>query len=381
MNSQNQHLNHPELPRKPSISDYGYWEWHTAVPCSRDQLIRECSQMRIPDVCLVWTPEFETFVPAAQVPFLQEALKRKLYRSLFLGFGAGICSLLFGILLAYLFVDHVTDLLLGKHVILLLYMIIFGIGPIVYSINKIIHFEKSLRINNEAIFFQASTERLAVRKRFSETLVYCSVIVFLGLLQFPFGLGNTIERGGLMRAAVVSGEYWRMLTCAFLHGGLVHLFMNSWVLLSLGRFLELLCGRSYLAIVYCLSILGSSLASALILGDKLSIGASGGIMGLFGFIAVLGFRMKAYLPPNFMKNIGVNIAAIAVIGLAGYHFIDNAAHAGGLITGAILGLILIPEGQRGFPLQQTKTLIRLGIISDVILLSGACITLLLIITR
>ena len=378
----NDHYNNnlsPRLPVKPSISEYGYWEWNKAVPCSREQLIVECSQLRVPDICLVWTPEFETFVPVAQVSYLQAALRNKFKRSIIVNLVSGVFNFLFALLLGFLFVEDIRDMLMGENVFILLWMVLFGITPIAVGINQVIHFKRSLRVDSETMFFRAETESRAVGKRFSETIVYCIVIVILGLLQMPYGLAETIEAGGLIRSAVMGGEYWRVLTCAFLHGGMIHLLMNSWVLLSLGRFMEMLCGRSYLALVYLCSILGSSVASMMILGDKLSIGASGGIMGLFGFIAVMGIRMKSYLPPKFMKSILVNISAIAVIGLIGYRFIDNAAHAGGLITGALLGLMIIPKGQRGFPLQQPRYLIKLGIAAEIVLMTAAVITFFLII--
>jgi membrane associated rhomboid family serine protease len=96
--------------------------------------------------------------------------------------------------------------------------------------------------------------------------------------------------------------------------------------------------------VFLFSALCAS-AFSLYLTPTTSVGASGGIMGLIGFLAVIGLRRRHVVPRGFLRSIALSIAFTAATGLVAYHFIDNAAHLGGLVGGLMLGAVYV-QSQR-----------------------------------
>ncbi len=145
-----------------------------------------------------------------------------------------------------------------------------------------------------------------------------------------------------------SGEWFRLITPAFVHIGLLHLIMNSYVLWTIGPLVERLYGMSSFLGIYLLSAAGGSLASFINHSLKhdavgASAGASGAIFGLFGVIAVFSFRYRDELPPRFLQALKSGVMpAIAINLLIGFSlkYVDNAAHIGGLLTGALLALVI-----------------------------------------
>lgn len=131
------------------------------------------------------------------------------------------------------------------------------------------------------------------------------------------------------------GEFWRLFTTNFLHFGLVHLAMNSLALWSLGRAVELLFGWGRMLVIYLFAGVAGAVASA-ILGVPMgaSAGASGAIFGLLG--AVIWYRLSSPLGTRIawrplLTTLGLNLA----LGLSLYQVIDNWAHLGGLVGGAL----------------------------------------------
>ncbi len=84
-----------------------------------------------------------------------------------------------------------------------------------------------------------------------------------------------------------------------------------------------------------------SLASCLLMPSVPSVGASGGILGLSGYLIVLAFRRRAQLPSGLGRQLWRGVALTALVGALGYNYIDNAAHLGGLLGGILCGLLLI----------------------------------------
>jgi membrane associated rhomboid family serine protease len=140
-------------------------------------------------------------------------------------------------------------------------------------------------------------------------------------------------------------EYWRILTGATVHGGWLHFLMNSYALLMFGRLFEMLSGRAHLAIVFLLSCVVGGLFSLYFLPDIPSVGASGGIVGLLGYITVYAFRRHRFISPQFRKSLLINIGFLFFFGLVLYNVVDNFGHLGGLLTGATYGIVQIPASE------------------------------------
>lgn len=150
--------------------------------------------------------------------------------------------------------------------------------------------------------------------------------------------------------AVAEGAYWRLLSSVFLHGGALHVANNMVILWLLGELLEKPVGTARLALIYLLTGLGSSLASLAWHTETVSVGASGAIFGLMGATLVLAWRRA--LPADLRGTVVVLVAVTGGLNLL-FGFIlpgvDNAAHLGGLVLGAILGLALSPGLLRQLP--------------------------------
>jgi rhomboid protease GluP len=152
---------------------------------------------------------------------------------------------------------------------------------------------------------------------------------------------SKILEGALVRERVMAGEYWRVITAAFLHGGPDHLIGNLISLYILGLACEHALGLRGMAVVYMVSAIGGSLVS-MAMSPGPSIGASGAIFGLMGAIVLILHRERERIFVRD-KRIGVVIAVWAGYTLllgAFQPMVDNGAHLGGLIAGALAAMIV-----------------------------------------
>jgi rhomboid protease GluP len=179
-------------------------------------------------------------------------------------------------------------------------------------------------------------------------LIAANVVVFVIMAGF-LGAGWVetadmmpyVRYGANNGAATTDGEWWRLVTCMFMHFGALHLAFNMWALYQVGHLVEKLFGRLLYTLVYFGSGIIASLASIAWHGDKIwSAGASGAIFGIYGTLLGYMLREKHALPRNFFQPLlkstllfaGYNI----VYGMA-HPEIDSAAHIGGFLAGIGLG--------------------------------------------
>src|SRR5215204_2408049 len=179
-------------------------------------------------------------------------------------------------------------------------------------------------------------------------LIACLVMVFASQLYADRqssaieGGGMSILLAGFVKQFFREGQYWRILTGAALHAGLMHLVFNAYALYVLGKLIETLSNRAHLAIIFLLSAIGGGILSLIFLPEIPSVGASGGIVGFLGYLTVYGFRRRKLLPDGFLKNMLFNVGLIAFVGIFLMSNVDNFGHLGGLIVGAVYGLLQIP---------------------------------------
>lgn len=181
------------------------------------------------------------------------------------------------------------------------------------------------------------------------TTVLVGVLVAVYLLQLV--AGPIVElRLGLQPLAIAAGEPYRLVTAAFLHGGLLHLGFNALALLSLGPQLEAALGRLRFGVLYGLAALGGSVASYVLSDPRiLGVGASGAIYGVFGGLLVLARRLR-YDMRGLAVLLGLNLALGFLVPT-----IDWRAHLGGLAVGVVLtaALVAAPRDRRRAPVQLT----------------------------
>lgn len=170
------------------------------------------------------------------------------------------------------------------------------------------------------------------------------VMVIEGVSAFEPTADSVLKWGADYGPLTLHGQWWRMFVSTFLHFGFFHLLFNMLVLFNIGLFLESLAGRVSFVVLYLVCGLGGSAASLAWHPSIVSAGASGAIFGLYG--AVLGFILshRGSIPPESIK--AISKWAFAFIGynlLYGLRpGVDMSAHLGGLATGFVLGLFLIP---------------------------------------
>ena len=176
------------------------------------------------------------------------------------------------------------------------------------------------------------------------------IVALVAIFAWQVGTGalasqnGVVDSGALVRSRVLEGEYWRMLTATVLHGGFDHLIGNCAALYILGMAGEHALGAWRVLVIYVASGLAGSVASVLT-GPGPSVGASGAICGLMGAVVLILYRYRrAYHVRN--KEIALALAAWAVYTIlmgAIEPRIDNWAHLGGLIGGAIVAMGIRPR--------------------------------------
>jgi membrane associated rhomboid family serine protease len=199
----------------------------------------------------------------------------------------------------------------------------------------VVHFILALR---------AATPRVFV----TPALVALNVAVFAAMGISGAGFINPpveklLEWGANYGPAVVSGEWWRPLTCMFVHAGILHIFFNMYVLWQSGRLVERLTGNVGFLVLYLFSGLVASFCSMLWHFETVAVGASGAVFGVYGGLVGLLLRHRMTMPARMRKlllrDALIFIAANLALGAA-IRFIDHAAHLGGLLAGLALGALL-----------------------------------------
>ena len=180
------------------------------------------------------------------------------------------------------------------------------------------------------------------------TLIALNAIVylfsaFLSQSLIDMDMQTLVDMGALYGPlTVLKGEWWRLFTAMFLHGGMTHLLMNMFSLYLIGRGAEMYFDtKSYLSIYFFSGLIGG-LVSLYMHPVSVGVGASGAIFGVFGALAgfFLAHREKiASYSKAFMKDFAIIIVINLVIGFS-IPSVDVSAHIGGLIIGFIGGFAL-----------------------------------------
>ena len=205
----------------------------------------------------------------------------------------------------------------------------------------------------------------------SKVLIAANVLIFL-LQQLPVGAELThrlwVIGGPLIDpllaepVGVADGEYYRLVTAAFLHGGILHLLLNMYALFLFGPALERAFGRTRFTILYLVSALGGTAASyAFSHPGQASLGASGAVFGLMGALLVVGRRLGTD-PRSVLILLAINLAFPLVV--RGTN-IDWRAHLGGLLAGVVCSLALAGDPRRRWRAVQLG-----GVVSSLVVIAG-----------
>jgi rhomboid protease GluP len=233
---------------------------------------------------------------------------------------------------------------------------------------------------------QAAPPQMNLRDRYNLTYAravlsrpYIFTIVFLVLNFFVFllmwqvsGMSSTVLWTGFPEPVLLSfgaktnyligyaHEYWRLVTPVFIHVNLPHVLINMYSLWVIGPWVEKLYGSAKFTVFWVVTGIAGVLASYLTVipgshpgvvvsfliknYDTPSAGASGALFGLVGVLFVFGLKYRRELPEGFKRAFGTGMLPVIMlnlgIGFVGRGFIDNAAHMGGLLSGAALAAIV-----------------------------------------
>ena len=187
----------------------------------------------------------------------------------------------------------------------------------------------------------------------SMILIGINVAAFLLQMVTDNRGGEVYQRGAMQGAAVADGDYWRLLTSAFLHANVLHIVFNMYALFLFGPFVERALGTWRFVVAYLTSaIVGSVFVYVLADPFTTTIGASGAVFGLFAMALILLLRAK-----QDVRTLLVLLAINAFISLQGN--ISWEAHLGGFVGGLVLGAAF------AYAPKDRRTLVQVGVLAVV----------------
>ena len=322
-------------PAKPATGDYGYVSHGRTVGTTREKLIEAIKHN--PVITYVWTPDTPEPVLPHTVPFILEVFRRNLRRQAHTTILIGIALLLFAFAIAIVSQEWS-----------LLYRNLFFVGGGVVLTEGIWQYARLRRYTVEEAMSDASAARFAewIEKKslsgYTLTIAGCIVVVVIAQSLSNF----SVEAAGLVKPAVREGQIWRLFTATLMHGSFMHFWMNFFVLIGFSKIVEQTVQRAFVPLVFLLTATVGSVFSLLLYPNVTSVGASGGLMGLLGFITIAARFDKTKYPPRYYRLMIEAITSIGLLGLFGFAFIDNAAHLGGLVGGLFLGWLCFRRNER-----------------------------------
>lgn len=353
------------LPRKPDgAAAFGFSDHkgrqHTAGTLG--ELVEKAGKSR-EGVALVWLPGHGHTVVPEEVPELHKVLRDRRGKFAERDVSDGIrMGLVFGAALLWALFsawnNHGKNLealyssqLVGLAALLLL---VFGALPLYegWKARRMLARTTAADMADEVpeARFDAWLERCPI----PVTWFLLAGLLFVGLVQLYVdrgsgGITESIRQAGQLKGKAASfpgtGDahaWWRVLTAGTLHGNPIHFLMNAAGILYLGRRTEALARWPHLLIVFVAAMWTGGIASARLMPNDPAVGASGGLMGLLGFMLVFESLHSRLVPRPARRRLLAGLVLMGAMGLLGMSFIDNAAHAGGLLAGAAYAAVVFP---------------------------------------
>ena len=209
-------------------------------------------------------------------------------------------------------------------------------------------------------------------------LVACIIVVFVAEVLVP---ESQLMRAALVPGLVRDGEWWRVFTSGFVHAGLLHLWMNLAATRAIAPLVEMIGPPSRLPFVFLVSVLAGNAASLVLYPQTPSVGASGGIMGIVGYLLVLSWRRPGLMSRRVQSALLASLGLTAYIGIFGFEYINNAAHGGGLLGGALVALLDVRQGGTEANTAHGRAMVAMGHVSRILVVAGAAITVIVMTTH
>ena len=189
---------------------------------------------------------------------------------------------------------------------------------------------------------QVEAEDIFTRKKPIVTIAIISINVLVFFLMMFLGkYEDFINKYALYGPYVVKfNQFYRLLSSEFIHANIFHLMCNCYALYIIGGQMESFLGKLKYVIVYFFSAIAGSLLSIVLNRSGVSVGASGAVFGLLGSMLYFGYHYRVYLGTVIKSQIIPMILLNLTIGFIYSDRIDNFAHIGGLIGGALITMAL-----------------------------------------
>ena len=215
--------------------------------------------------------------------------------------------------------------------------------------------------------------RAVLSRPYIFTIIFLIANFFVFMLMWESsGMSSTVLWGAFPESVLLAygaktnylirfgHEWWRFVTPVFIHVNLPHVLINMYSLWIIGPWVEKLYGSAKFTVFWILTGIAGVVASYLTVipgsrpgligsflikaADQPSAGASGALFGLVGVLFVFGIKYRRELPEGFKRAFGTGMLPVILlnlgIGFLGRGFIDNAAHMGGLLSGAVLASVV-----------------------------------------
>ncbi|HEX8825204.1 MAG TPA: rhomboid family intramembrane serine protease, partial [Archangium sp.] len=191
---------------------------------------------------------------------------------------------------------------------------------------------------------QATPHVFVTRAIVALNLLVFGVMVVTGVSALDPSSEDLLKWGAdFGHSTLLEGQLWRTLSSAFIHVGLLHLAVNMWSLWIVGRLCERIYGNLTFTLIYLLSAVGGSLASNAWNPLAVSAGASGALFGIDGAILAFLYLQPGCVPSEALQKLRKDMLGVIAFNLmVGFSmsFVNNAAHLGGLVTGAVAGALV-----------------------------------------
>ncbi len=333
----------------------------------------------------VWTPDTGWMVPPEAVCDLLEPLRQR-----FVDLAEADCSnarrnsVVFGVLLLWALYASLANARLPTDSVEVglagLLLLILGLIPW-YDARRARKQgweldEESLAAEEE----EARFEHWLGQERSTLTMVLLGLLVVAGVVQIWVGLEASVAAAGLDKGLYEKGRGGvRVFTAPFLHGHPLHWALNAAGLWYLGRRVEALARWPHLGLVFLVAMLAGGVATAEFMPGRPSVGASGGLMGLLGFLLVFETLHPRLVPHPTRRRLFAVLLLTFVVGFVGYQFIDNYSHAGGLAAGVLYAAVVFPRSRSARRPRTNKIDLVSGAAAVLVLATSALVAVVLMI--
>jgi membrane associated rhomboid family serine protease len=298
----------------------------------------------------VWTPETDRTVPPEAVPDLLEPLRQRFVDNAAADAGdARRNTVVFSVLLLWALYSSIANRQFPTQSVEVglaaLLLVLFGLIPWYDAWKARV---TAWNLNEERLAMEeqeARFERWLRKEKSVITFYLLGLMVVVGAVQIWIGLEDSVRVAGLDKARYKAGEHIRLFTSPFLHGHPLHWALNAAGLWFMGKRVEALARWPHLVMVFFTAMLVGGMTTTEFMTHRPSVGASGGLMGLLGFILVFETLHPRLVPHSTRQRLFAALLITFVVGFIGYRFIDNYAHGGGLVAGLAYGALVFPRSR------------------------------------